>query len=83
MDENLNKSERQYAAYLARKFFNGKISQYHIIDNFPNFDNDPKMKLLHEKIMRKPKKSWFFGVSKEKYEAYIIETHEIINELEK
>lgn len=82
MTENKKKSDRQYAAYMARKFFSGQISKRQILDSFPNYENDIKIRLLYKRIVEKPKKSWFFGVSKEKYEKYIMETYEIIEDLE-
>ena len=79
---NQNKSDREYAAYLARQFFKGKISEYNIMDSYPNFQKDPKIKLLYNRIMQKPRKSWFFGLSKQQYEKWIVETYEIIEDLE-
>jgi hypothetical protein len=82
MNENRKKSDRQYAAYISRKFFSGKISLYQVIDSFPNYDNDSKIEQLYNRIINKPRKSWFFGVSKSNYEKYITETYNTINELE-
>ena len=82
MTKNQEKSDKQYAAYMARKYFSGQISKYQIIDSFPDYVNDPKIKLLYNRILEKPKKGWLFGVSKEKYEEYIIESYKIIEELE-
>lgn len=82
MTENQKKSNRQYAAFLARKFFNGQLSKYNIVDSFPNFENDLKIRLLYNRIMEKPKKSWFFGISKKKYQKFLEETYEIIEDLE-
>jgi hypothetical protein len=82
MTENNQKSDRQYAAYMARKYFSGQISKYQILDSFPNYENDIKIQLLYMRIMEKPKKGWFFGVSKEEYEKFIMESYEIIEELE-
>ncbi|WP_452227751.1 hypothetical protein [Lacinutrix sp. MEBiC02404] len=67
---------------MARKYFSGQISKHQILDSFPNYENDIKIRLLYKRIMGKPKKSWFFGVSKEKYEKYIMETYEVIEDLE-
>ncbi len=82
MTEKQQISDRQYAASMARKYFSGQISKYQIIDNFPDYAKDAKIRLLYKRIMEKPKRTWFFGVSKEKYEKYIIETYEIIEDLE-
>lgn len=82
MTDKKQKSDRQYAAYMARKYFSGQISKHQILDSFPNYENDIKIRLLHKRIMEKPKKCWFFGISKEKYEKYILETYEIIEDLE-
>lgn len=82
MTENQQKSDRQYAASMARKYFSGQISKYQILDSFPDYEKDIKMRLLHRRIMEKPKRSWFFGVSKEKYEKFITEVYEIIEDLE-
>lgn len=82
MSEKKQKSDRQYAAYMARKFFSGQISKRQILDSFPSYEDDIKIRLLHKRIMEKPKKSWLFGVSKANYEKYILETYEIIEDLE-
>jgi hypothetical protein len=82
MTEKKQKSDRQNAAYLARKFLGGGITKRQFLDSFPNYDNDIKILFLYKRIMEKPKKSWFFGVSKEEYEQYIAETYEVIEDLE-
>ncbi|AXP81588.1 hypothetical protein CJ739_2515 [Mariniflexile rhizosphaerae] len=82
MTENQLKSDKQYAAYLARKFFSGQISKREILDQFPEYAKDFKMRLLFDRIKKKPRQSWFFGVSKKTYEKFIIETYEIIEDLE-
>ena len=82
MTENQQKSDKQYALYLARKFFSGQISKREILDQFPEYESDYKIKLLFDRIMKKPRQSWLFGVSKKEYEKYIIETYEIIEDLE-
>jgi hypothetical protein len=82
LKKNKEKSDKQYAAYMARKYFSGQISKHQIIDSFPDYLNDPKIKLVYNRILEKPKKSWLFGVSKEKYEEYILKSYEIIEELE-
>ncbi|MGX1929937.1 hypothetical protein [Flagellimonas sp. 2504JD4-2] len=82
MTENQKKSDRQYAAYVARKFFSGQISKHQILDSFPDYENDFKIRLLYNRIMKKPKKGWFFGVKKETYEKFLTETYEIIEDLE-
>jgi len=82
MNEKQQISDRQYAASMARKYLSGLISKYQIIDNFPDYEKDVKIQLLYKQIMGKPKRSWFFGVSKEKYEKYITDTYEIIEDLE-
>tara|TARA_R110002049_G_scaffold308657_1_gene513340 strand:+ start:850 stop:1107 length:258 start_codon:yes stop_codon:yes gene_type:complete len=82
MTKNREKPNKQYASYMARKYFSGRISKYQIIDGFPDYMNDLKIKLLYNRILEKPKKSWLFGVSKEKYEDYILKSYEIIEELE-
>ena len=82
MTENQQKSDRQYAASMARKYFSGQISKYQVLDSFPDYEKDVKMRLLYKRIMEKPKRSWLFGVSKEKYDKFITETYEIIEDLE-
>ncbi|MEX0361389.1 MAG: hypothetical protein AB3N10_10455 [Allomuricauda sp.] len=82
MFENQKKSDRQYAAYMARKFFSGQISKHHILDSFPDYENDFKIRLLYNRIMKKPKRSWLFGVTKKAYEKFLIETYVIIEDLE-
>ncbi len=82
MTENQLKSDKQYAAYLARKFFSGQISKREVFDQFPEYEKDFKLRLLFDRITKKPKQSWFFGVSKKTYEKYITETYEIIEDLE-
>ena len=82
MTENQKKSDRQYAAYMARKFFSGEISKREILDSFPAYENDHRLRLLFNKIMHKPRKGWLFGVSKGVYERFITETYELIDELE-
>jgi predicted transcriptional regulator len=82
MTENQKKSDRQYAAYMARKYFSGQISKHEILDSFPNYENDFKMRLLYNRIMKKPKTGWLFGTSKEAHEKYLTETYEIIDDLE-
>lgn len=82
MTENKQKSDRQYAAYMARKFFSGQISKRQILDSFPDSKDDIKIRLLYKRIVEKPKKGGLFGVSKEKYDKYIKDTYEIIDDLE-
>lgn len=82
MTENQKKSDRQYAASMARKYFSGQISKHQVLDNFPEFENDFKMRLLYNRIMKKPKTGWLFGISKEEYNKYLEETYEIIDDLE-
>jgi len=82
MTKNQEKSDRQYATYMARKYFSGQISKYQILDGFPDYLNDPKIELLYKRILEKPKRGWLFGVSKEKYQEYIKKSYEIIEELE-
>lgn len=82
MTENQKKSNRQYAAYMARKFFGGQISKHQILDSFPDFENDYKIKRLYNRIMKKPKKGWLFGVSEKKYQTFMNETYELIDDLE-
>jgi hypothetical protein len=82
MTKNQQKSDRQYASYLARKYFSGQISKFQILDTFPNFENDSKIRLLHKYIVDKPRRSWFFRISKDKYEKFIKEAYEIIEDLE-
>ncbi len=82
MTENQNKSDRQYAAYMARKFFGGEISKHQVLDGFPDFENDYKIKRLYNRMMKKPNKGWLFGVSEKKYQTFMNETYELIDELE-
>ena len=82
MTENLKKSDRQYAAYMARKFFSGAISKHQILESFPDFENDYKIKRLYNRITNKPKKSWLFAISEKKYKTFMNETYELIDELE-
>lgn len=82
MTENQKKSDRQYAAYIARKFFGGKISKHQVLDSFPDFENDYKIKQLYNRIIKRPKRSWLFGVSEKKYQTFMNKTYELIDELE-
>tara|TARA_R110000868_G_scaffold306510_3_gene567743 strand:- start:188 stop:442 length:255 start_codon:yes stop_codon:yes gene_type:complete len=82
MNENQRKSDRQYAANMARKYFSGQISKYQVLDSFPSVLNDTKLQNLYKRINNKPRISWFFGVSKAKYDLFMKETYEIINDLE-
>ena len=82
MSKNQKKSDRQYAAYIARFFLDGQISKHQISDSFPDFENDYKIKRLYNRIIKKPKRSWLFGVSEKKYQAFMNETYELIDELE-
>ena len=82
MTENQRKSDRQYAASMARKYFSGHISKNQVLDSFPDYETDMKMRQLHKRILEKPKRGWFFGVSKEKYQKFITDTYEIIEDLE-
>lgn len=82
MTTNQQISDRQYAASIARKYLNGQISKYQIINNFSDYKKDIKIRLLYKHIVEKPKRCWFLGVSKEKYEKYINEIYEIIEDLE-
>ncbi|WCO03548.1 hypothetical protein [Psychroserpens ponticola] len=82
MTENKQKSDRQYAANMARKYFSGQISKNQVLDSFPNYENDIKLRLLHKRIIEKPKKVFLFGVSNKKYKKFIFETYEIIEDLE-
>tara|TARA_R110002033_G_scaffold140530_1_gene179329 strand:+ start:289 stop:774 length:486 start_codon:yes stop_codon:yes gene_type:complete len=67
---------------MARKFFSGQISKHQILDSFPDYESDFKMRQLYKRILEKPKRGWFFGVSKEKYQKFITDTYEIIEDLE-
>ena len=82
MTENHKKSDRQYAAYMARKFFSGQISKHQILESFPDYEKDFKIRLLYNRIMKKPRKNWLFGVSEKKYQIFMEETYELIDELE-
>ncbi|MFD2890724.1 hypothetical protein ACFS5J_01695 [Flavobacterium chuncheonense] len=82
MNVNQQKSDKQYAAYLARKFFSGQISKREILDQFPEFDKDFKIRLLFDRITKKPRQSWLFGISKKAYQKFLTETYEIIEDLE-
>lgn len=82
MTDEINKSDRKLAAYFARKYFSGQISKYNLLHNFPSFENDYKIRELFQKIESKSKTVWLFGVSKSKYEKFLKETYEIIDELE-
>ena len=79
---NKEKSNRQYAAYMARKFFSGQLHKYNVIDSFPDDSNDIKIRALYERIMKTPKRGWLFVVSKRKYQEYILKSYELIEELE-
>tara|TARA_B100000508_G_scaffold92244_1_gene72006 strand:- start:1712 stop:2197 length:486 start_codon:yes stop_codon:yes gene_type:complete len=67
---------------MARKYFSGEISKREILDSFPAYENDYKLRLLFNRVVHKPRKGWLFGVSKEAYEIFITETYELIDELE-
>uniref|UniRef100_UPI001ED97349 hypothetical protein n=1 Tax=Flavobacterium sp. UGB4466 TaxID=2730889 RepID=UPI001ED97349 len=82
MTDYINKEDRQLAASLVRKYFNGEISICNLFDNFPNFENDYKIRALFYRIENKPKTGWLFGVSKSKYKKFLDETYNIIEELE-
>lgn len=82
MTDDINKSDRQLAAYFARKYLSGQISKHNLLDNFPSSENDYKIRKLFQKIENKPKKDWLFGISKSNYEKFLKETYEIIHELE-
>ncbi|PXY40041.1 hypothetical protein DMB65_14730 [Flavobacterium cheongpyeongense] len=82
MDNNQQISERKYAANLARKYLSGEISKNEILSKLPNQVKDFKIQLLYNHIIKKPKKSWFFLPSKEKFKKFILEAYEIIEYLE-
>lgn len=82
MNNSQQISERKYAADLARKYFDGQISKDETLKSFPHHEKDFKMQVLYNRIIHKPKKCWFFGVSKENFERFILETYEIIEDLE-
>lgn len=82
MNGNQKISERKYAASLVRRYFNGEISRGEILSSFPDYQRDFKMWLLYNHIIRKPKKGGFFGISKEKFEKFILKAYEIIEDLE-
>lgn len=82
MSDNQEISERKYASSLARRYFSGEISKDEILSSFPDYEKDFKMRLLYNRIIQKPKKGRFFGVSKEKFEKFILEAYEIIEDLE-
>ncbi|NAS29505.1 hypothetical protein GTQ40_00835 [Flavobacteriaceae bacterium R38] len=67
---------------MTRKYFSGQISKKELLDNFPDYENDFKMRLLYHRIKNKPIKGWLFGVSKKTYVKYLNEIYEIIEDLE-
>ncbi|OXA88398.1 hypothetical protein [Flavobacterium hercynium] len=80
MIDETNKLERQLAANLVKEYFNKKISKSELEKRFPSFENDYKIRALFYKIKYEPKRLLFFGVSR--YQKFIKETYEIIEELE-
>jgi len=82
MTDNKQKSDRQYAAYLARKFIGGDISKHEAFDRFPDYEHDAQIQNLYQRMENKPKRGGMFGVSAEKYRKFITETYKIIEDLE-
>ena len=82
MIDSYEKQNRVYAANLARKYFRGQLSMHQLLDSLPDYLHDIKIKLLLDKIGKRPKKGWFFDVSKERNKAYIKEVFEVIEDLE-
>ena len=82
MTDNILKSNRQFAASLARKYFGGQISRQELFDSFPDYSQDIKLFRLYETIKKEPKIGWLFGVTKEEHLDYVIETYKLIDALE-
>jgi hypothetical protein len=82
MTDNKVKSNRQFAASLARKYFGGQISKPELLDNFPDHTQDVKLFRLHDAIVNEPKIGWLLGVTKEEHSDYVIATYKLIDALE-
>lgn len=81
--EKKKRSNREYGAYLARQFFNGQIVQYNILDSFPDYSKDAKLKLLYKLIITRPKKKKFFVFdNSKKYNQHILKAYNLIEEIE-
>ena len=76
------KSDRQYAATLAKKHFNGQLSKHKALSSFPNHENDFKIRLLYNRIMTAPRRGWLFGISNKAYQQFLNETFDLIEDLE-
>ncbi|MGQ1908811.1 hypothetical protein ACT3CE_03380 [Marinifilum sp. RC60d5] len=76
------KDNRKYGAYLARQFYNGKKPIRLIEDEFPYSETDSDLKELFRLIKNTPKRKGLFKASKEKYENYIINVYQLIEDLE-
>lgn len=82
MADNPVKSNRQFAASLARKYFGGKISRQELFDSFPDYSQDIKLFQLYETIKKEPKIGWLLGVTKEEYSDFVIATFKLIHTIE-
>ena len=82
MINSLERKNRLYAADLARKYFSGQISMHQFLNNLLDYQNDIKIRFLIDKVEKRPKKGWFFDVSRERNTAYIKEVFIIIEDLE-
>ena len=82
MRDNQTKSDRQFAAHLARKYFGGQISKNELFDNFPDCSRDIKLTRLYNKLDNEPTVRRFFGATKEEHADYVLQTYKLIEDLE-
>jgi len=82
MTEDTVKSNRQFAASLARKYFAGQLSRQDTLDSYPDYSRDIKLSRLYDSIRKEPKIGWLFGVTKEEHSDYVAATYKLIDELE-
>ena len=82
MSSNTQKSDRQYACQMARKYLCGDISKYNLLDSFPDTSNDKELNVLYNALTNEPKAGGLFGINKEKHKKYILDVYNIIDNLE-
>lgn len=79
---NKQRSNRQYATLMTRKYLGGEMSQYQLFDSFSDFTDDPLLKELYDKIRNQPKKKGIFHASKESNERYLSDILNLLDELD-
>ncbi len=77
-----NIEERNYAAYLGRKFFKEELYMWNILDQYPIDSKDLDIRELYNLMSNKPKKQWLFGISKIDYQKYLENAFCVIDKLE-